>query len=317
MSGKTLGVVAGGDPSTSVVARIQEFERLGIPAAWMTTGGAALDALTVFAAAAVRTERIKLGTCITPTWPRHPIVAVQQVQVLAQLAPGRFRFGVGPSHKPSMEATYGFKFDAPLTNLREYLHIVKTLLREGKVDFDGRHYHAHVSIANPITDVPVMGSALRRAAFELCGAEADGAISWVCPGFYLRDVAIPALQAGAAKAGRPVPPLVAHAPVCVHDNANEVRAAAREQLAGYPRSPFYASMFTNAGYPEAQEGVWSDAMIDAVVLSGAEAQVADRLRQLLSWGATEIIVSPVTAGPDSQSSLRRTLNLVAEVAKTV
>ena len=52
----------------------------------------------------------------------------------------------------------------------------------------------HETIPEP-ADVPVMASALQRRSFELCGAEADGAISWVCPGGYLRDVAIPAMNA--------------------------------------------------------------------------------------------------------------------------
>jgi len=77
--------------------------------------------------------------------------------------------------------------------------------------------------------VPVMAAALGEKAYELCGAEADGAISWVCPGAYLHDVALPALHRGADSAGRPVPPLVAHAPVCVHDHAEEVREAVRLQ----------------------------------------------------------------------------------------
>ena len=59
-----------------------------------------------------------------------------------------------------------------------------------------------------------MASALQRGSFELCGEEADGAISWICPGIYLRDVALPAMQLGAERAGRPVPPLIAHA-LCV------------------------------------------------------------------------------------------------------
>jgi len=58
------------------------------------------------------------------------------------------------------------------------------------VDFDGTYYKAHDAIAQPL-DVPVMTSALQRDSFELCGEEADGAISWVCPGPYLRDVALP------------------------------------------------------------------------------------------------------------------------------
>ena len=94
----------------------------------------------------------------------------------------------GPSHRAGMESMFGFGFKAPLTNLREYVSIVKKLLLEGSVNFDGRHYRAHASIGEAVNDVPVMASALRPASFEFCGAEADGAISWVCPGVYLRDV---------------------------------------------------------------------------------------------------------------------------------
>ena len=318
MTTQRIGVAAMGGDSNAVVARIVEMERLGIAAAWLTTGGAGLDAITVFAAAAVRTERILLGTAITPTYPRHPITAVQQALVVAQLAPGRFRLGLGPSHKVSVEAAYGIDHRAPVTNLREYIHIVKSLLSDGSVDFDGTQYHAHARTAGgPVTDVRVMGSALRRTSFELCGEVADGAISWVCPGDYLRDVAVPAIREGAQRAGRPAPPLIAHAGVCVHDDLAEARAAAREQLGNYPRSPFYQRMFADAGHPEAFEGAWSDAMLDDVVFTGDEETVAARLREMLAWGATEVLAHPVTAGDDRESSLRRTLELVAAVEATL
>lgn len=316
MNQQLIGVAVSAPDSSGILAGIEQAEQLGIPAAWLTTGGVGLDALTLFAAAAVRTSRIRLGTSITPTFPRHPLVVVQQVQALAQLAPGRFRLGLGPSHRPTMEATFGVDFRAPLGHLREYVQIVKTMLQRGSVDFDGRHYRAHGQIRTPV-DVPVMASALQQKSFELCGEVADGAISWVCPGVYLRDVALPAMRAGAERAGRPVPPLIAHAPVCVHGKPDEVRAAAQQQLANYVRLPFYVQMLTAAGFPEASSGAWSDAMIDAVVLSGEESRVAERLRELFGFGATEILVSPLAAGSDRAASLERTLRLVAEVVKAV
>ena len=114
MSPKTIGVAIFGPNSSAILAGVERAEELGIPAAWLTTGPAGLDALTLLASAAVRTERILLGTAITPTYPRHPVVTAQQVQVLAQLAPGRFRLGVGPSHRPIIEETFGIKLQAPL-----------------------------------------------------------------------------------------------------------------------------------------------------------------------------------------------------------
>ena len=154
-----IGVAVGGNKVQDIQATIQRAEELGVDAIWMTTGGARLDSITVFAAAAASTQRIKFGTSIVPTFPRHPLVVAQQVQVVAQLAPGRFRLGLGPSHRPTMRAM-GIQMPNPLGHLREYLRIVKSLLQEGKVDFDGEYYQAHESIAEPV-DVPVMASALQ------------------------------------------------------------------------------------------------------------------------------------------------------------
>ena len=61
------------------------------------------------------------------------------------------------------------------------------------------------------------------------------------------------MKAGAQQAGRQVPPLIAHAPVCVHDNADEVRAAVRQ--AGYESKN--AFLPTNAGgrrFPRSHPG---------------------------------------------------------------
>jgi F420-dependent oxidoreductase-like protein len=313
---KRLGVVVSASDSAAVLTSIADLEQRGIPAAWLTSAGAGgADPLGVFVGAALRTQHMLLGTAITQTFPRHPIAVVQQVLVLAQLAPGRFRLGLGTSGRGGMEQTYGVNFRAPLGHLREYLRIVKALLHTGSVDVAGRYYQARTRIAAPV-DVPVMAAALGPKAYELCGAEADGAISWVCPGSYLRDVALPALHRGAASAGRPAPPLIAHAPVCVHDRAEEVRAAVRQQFGGFARAPFYQNMFHAAGFPEVSQGTWSDAMIDAVALWGDESRVAEAIGGLFALGATEILVSPVPAGDDRAASLERTLRLLAQVAQS-
>ena len=311
MAEKLVGTAVTGGTIAEIQAKIQRAEELGIHAAWMTTGGASLDSLTCFAASAAGTTSIKLGTSIVPTYPRHPLVAVQQAQVVAQLAPGRLRLGVGPSHRPLMESM-GINFHAPLAHLREYLRILKALLQTGSVDFDGEHYSAHASIAGPL-DVQVMGSALQKGSFELCGAEADGAISWVCPATYLRDVALPAMKKGADEAGRPAPPLIAHVPICVHDNLEEVRTAMRAQF-GHPGLPFYQNMLIAAGYPEAKEGKWSDAMIEGVAILGDEETAAQKIQELLAMGATEVLASPITAGSDPGASLERTTKLLAQAA---
>jgi hypothetical protein len=58
-------------------------------------------------------------------------------------------------------------------------------------------------------------------------------------------------------------------------------------------------------------------MIDAAVLWGDEARVAERLHTLLTYGATEILASPVLAGRDRPASLDRTMRLLGRVAQSV
>ncbi len=311
MTDKLIGVAVDGDTTDQALARILRSEAAGIPAVWMTTGGASLDSITVMAAAAGRTKTIKFGTSIVPIFPRHPLVMAQQAQVVAQLAPGRFRLGIGPSHRPSMRSM-GIAMQDPLGHLREYLRILKSLLQTGMVDFDGEFYQAHETIPEPL-DVPVMASALQQRSFELCGAESDGAISWICPGAYLRDVALPAMERGAKQSGRQAPPLIAHAPVCVHEDFAQVREAVQRGM-GHPRMPFYQRMLSDAGFPEAANGQWSDAMVDSIVLWGDEDRVARRIEELFEWGAGEVLISPVGAGKDEAESIHRTTRLIAKLS---
>ena len=309
---RRLGVAIAGPDAGTILARIRKAESLGVSAAWLTTGGAGLDGLTILAVAASQTESMLLGTSIIPTYPRHPVAVAQQVQVIAQLAPGRFRLGVGPSHRPTIDGMFGLDFSSPLGNLREYLRVIKPLLQDGSVEFEGNQYRARATLESPV-DVPVMASALRSGSFELCGAEADGAISWVCPPQYLRDVALPAIAAGAKGAGREAPPLIAHVPVCVHENPDEVREAVQTQAAIYPRLRLYQRMFAAAGYPEASDATWSDAMIAGVVASGDEPSVERRVHGLFEMGATEVLASLILAGPDQEASLDRSLRLLGEI----
>ncbi len=314
IAGTTYGSARGN--AADILSEIERAEELGIPAVWMVTSGAGIDALTVFAAAAARTNRIMMGTFIVTCFPRHPVVMAQQVQVIAHLAPGRFRLGVGPGHKAGEERTFGVDFRAPLGHLQECLRIVKPLLHNGSVDFQGKYYSSNSSIISPV-DVPVMISALQPKSFELAGEESDGGLSWVCPEAYLRDVALPAMRAGAERAGRPVPPLIAGVPMCVHDDLHEAREAVRREAPGYPRAVFYQKMFAAAGYPEAFNATWTDGMIDTAAIVGNESQVTEQLERRFTSGTTEVLASIIPAGSDRNGSTDRAMRLLAEFAKTV
>ncbi len=295
--------------------QIVAAEQAGIDVAWMTCGGVAPDPIAVFSAAALRTERVDFGTCIMPTFPRHPLALAQAAIVVDSLAPGRLRLGIGPSHEPAMRGTWGLDFTRPLEHLREYVTILNASFRDGRVDFDGKRLQAHAQFAGPAA-IRVMVSALRHNAFSLAGEMTEGGISWVTPPEHIRDVAVPALAEGAAKAGRSaVPPAIVHVPIIVSTDQAAVHAQARAQMGFYQRLPFYQAMWLEAGYPDAAGTEFTQVMIDALVVSGSEQQVADRIRALPSFGAGEIIAMPLLLA-DDKDARTRTIRLLGELAQS-
>lgn len=295
-----------------MVEAVVRADELGVPTWWMTTGGAGPDGLTLLGAAAARTKRIRMGTAIIPTFPRHPLVMVQQAQVIASLAAGRLVLGIGPSHGPVISGSFGIPFERPLEHLREYYAVLKTGLHTGKADFDGARFRVHAQVPYP-SPVPVMISALQVKSFRLAGRISDGAISWMCPAVYLRDVAMPALEEGAAEASRPVPPLVAQAFFAL-GGAGRVAEAAGKRVGFYLRIPSYVKMLTTAGYPEAQRAELSKGILDAVFVAGDEAAVAEGLRAFAETaGASELIATLVPAGPDPRAELERAMKFIASL----
>jgi alkanesulfonate monooxygenase SsuD/methylene tetrahydromethanopterin reductase-like flavin-dependent oxidoreductase (luciferase family) len=161
----------------------------------------------------------------------------------------------------------------------------------------------------------VMASALRPASFAFCGEVADGAITWLCPATYVRGVALPALRSGAAKADRELPPMILHVPVFLSSDVEAVRATMRQHFAFYLRAQNYVAMFAEAGFPEAKDGQWSDAMIDAVAVYGSETAVAERLRGLLTTCADELLVTAVGVGAEPAPAAANVVRFLGELAQ--
>jgi alkanesulfonate monooxygenase SsuD/methylene tetrahydromethanopterin reductase-like flavin-dependent oxidoreductase (luciferase family) len=295
MSRLTAGLVIPIQGPKEALATIERAEARDVPAVWATVGGTMADATTLFAAAAVRTAHVGLGTSIVPTYPIHPAKLVSQVLVLADLASGRFRLGVGPSHRPMIEGAFGLPMGKPHGHLREYVAILRALLWEGRSTFKGEYYQVETAlpagVAPPRT--PILVSALRSNAFHLAGEIADGAISWVCPVEYLVGTALPALRAGASAANRPTPRLIGHVPVALHPDRAVVRDIARKQFALYGRLPFYRGMFAHAGFPIGADNILPDALLDTLIVSGDAAAVGERLAAIQAAGVDELLVSHV------------------------
>jgi len=176
----------------------------------------------------------------------------------------------------------------PLSHLREYVTIVRALLWEGQVDFQGEFFRVRQRLPEK-APVPIYTSALRPKAFHLAGEIADGVLSWMCPAQYIHQQAVPALEAGAQAAGRSRRPrLVVHVPVVMTTDVATMREKARPVVGLYGRMPFYAEMFATAGFP-LENGVPSDALLDHLVVWGDQDTVGERLARLLESGIDELL----------------------------
>src|ERR687891_621946 len=282
----------------AVVVLCVRAGRANVNNVWIIMPATALDTLTLLGAAAMKTERITLGTSIVPAFTRHPLSFVTQALALEGLAPGRFDLGIGSAHARTMVDVYHIDFDRPLRRLIEYLRIVQPVLKTGSVHFEGEFYRADASFPHaPGTPVPI--AALRAPAFRVAGRLADGAMSWNCPTTYLQQVAMPALKEGADSAGRDRPRLMVHVPVMVTTDRDEVHRKAGEQLSYYAAAPFYARMFADAGYPLLPDGAVSPKLIDDLVVSGSPDEIAAKLRNRLDLGFDVLMVNPLRTEDDT------------------
>ncbi|PZC47573.1 MAG: Flavin-dependent oxidoreductase, luciferase family [Chloroflexi bacterium] len=308
-----IGVHLGFREANVMLERTRVADAAGLNMVWSTVGGAAPDPLVVFGRAAGETT-IGFGTSIVPTYPRHPIVMASQALALEQLAPGRLRLGIGPSHKAVIEGMFGLGFERPLAHLREYVGILRALLHEGSVKVQGEQLSAQARIDAP-APVPILVAALRPRAYRLAGELSDGAISWMSPLPYLRDQAGPAIAAGARTGGRAAPPLIAHVPVVVSEDRESVRAAFASAFGNYQRMPFYEQMMLEAGLEDARGDVLTETMADALVISGDENAVAERVQGLPSFGVGELLADIVDTGETGGRDRARTLELLGALAK--
>lgn len=116
-----VGLIVDGTNAAAAVKTIVAAEAAGVLQLWMVQSPSWPDALTIFAAAAAKTSTVCLGTSVVQTYPRLPLVLAQQALALYDIAPGRLRLGIGPSHRFIIEDTYGLQQRTPLAHLREYV----------------------------------------------------------------------------------------------------------------------------------------------------------------------------------------------------
>ncbi len=130
----------GAGPNPEMVSMAQEAERLGYDSVF-TAEAWGSDVFTPLAWIGAHTSRIRLGTAVAQLSARTPTATAMAALTLDHLSNGRVILGLGVSGPQVVEGWYGAPFAKPLARTREYVEIIrKVLRREEPVSNDGEHY---------------------------------------------------------------------------------------------------------------------------------------------------------------------------------
>jgi alkanesulfonate monooxygenase SsuD/methylene tetrahydromethanopterin reductase-like flavin-dependent oxidoreductase (luciferase family) len=299
-----LGTFIGiGKSLETALQRVELAERLGYESAYVTHI-AGRDSVTVLMAYAARSEKLRLGTGVTPIYSRTPAAAAQSFATLDEFSAGRAIAGFGVSHKPVVEAWYGQRIDKPLQEMREYAGIVRAAFR-GENPPQGEKFQSafHFMGFEPRPGIPIYLAGLSPGMLRLAGEIADGVVLWLCNPDYIREVVVPTVAEGRAKAGKPAEgfDIVAAVPAAVTGEPEPAIAQLRTELIPYFSLPFYRKMIELSGYGDdiaafdaagADPSKISDGFISTLAAIGSSEDAAATVRRYADSGAS----SPCVGG---------------------
>jgi F420-dependent oxidoreductase-like protein len=139
-----------------------------------------LDAWTTLAALGARTQRIRLGTMVSPVTFRHPSALAKAVVTADHISGGRVELGLGAGWNEDEHRAYGFPFperSVRLEQLAEQAEIIRRQWTEDEVDFAGRHYRLERcrALPKPLQQPPplIVGGQGKRGTIEPAARFAD------------------------------------------------------------------------------------------------------------------------------------------------
>lgn len=299
--GLMSGASMSGVTVDSIVALAKRAEAAGFASLWMAHIRS-IDAIAALGVAGRETTRIELGTAVTPTYPRHPMAMAQQALTTAQLSGNRFVLGIGLSHQRVVEGMLGLSYARPVRHMREYLSVLRPLLRGEMVNFEGEIYRfANLQIDVPgVSDVSVIVAALGEHMLRLAGRVADGTSTWMTGPQTIATHIQPLLSKAAASAGRPAPRVIAGLPIVLATDVTAAREKIARSLAIYGQLPSYRAMLDREGFAGPGDAA----------LVGDEATLRDALARLRDAGVTDFnaSIAEIDAG-----AFDRTFDFLAEL----
>ena len=279
-----------------LIGRIKQAEADGFDSFWVPHISArGYDALTALALAGSQTSRIELGVGVVPTYPRHPAALAQQALTTAAASGGRFILGIGPSHRPGIEDSFGLSYDRPALHTREYLSVLRPLIEDGRVQFSGEFYNVNAELDVPNRPpCPVLISALAPRMLRLAGQRADGTITWMAGPRTIREHIVPRINRAAAAHGRDNPRVCVGLPATVCDDELAGRRRAADAYGRYGQLVNYRRVLDIEGVEGPSE----------VAVVGNEDSLRRQLEEFAAGGATDFIANIYTAADDAESGAR-------------
>jgi F420-dependent oxidoreductase-like protein len=320
------------------MTKILEAERLGYDSVWSAEAYGS-DAVTPAAWIAARTERIHVGTAIMQIPARTPAMTAMTAMTLDALSGGRFRLGLGVSGPQVAEGWHGQAFGKPLRKTREYVEIVRAILRREKpLEFRGEYYQIPYagadatglgkplrSILHGRPELPIYLAAVGPRNVALAAEIADG---WIPVFFSARRMTMFRgwLDEGFHAGGRSarafdVMPMV---PVVVGEDEAACRAAVKPRLALYVGGMgargrnFYNDIARRYGYEDAAARIQDlylggrkdeaaaavpDDLVDEVALCGPRERIRERLSEWTEAGVGTIMVAGDTTAVRTMAEL--------------
>jgi len=251
-------------------ANAREAEAAGYAGVW--TAETSHDPFLPLLLAAEHTEHLELGTSIAVAFARSPMTLANTAWDLQAFSKGRFILGLGSQIKPHITKRFSMEWSHPAPRMRELILAMRaiwnTWLTGEKLEFRGEYYtHTLMTpfftpaasdldgFGPPKVFLAGVGELMTEVAGEVC----DG---FLCHGFtterYLREVTIPALERGRAKAGKTMEGFEIIGPSFVvtgtSDEQMEAAAAGtRQQIAFYGSTPAYKGVLELHGWGGLQE----------------------------------------------------------------
>ncbi|MFL5953822.1 MAG: LLM class F420-dependent oxidoreductase [Gaiellaceae bacterium] len=311
-----MGYAQPGTNPLELLELAREAESLGYDSAWAAEAWG-VDAVTPLAWLGATTSTIKLGTAIMQLPGRSPANAAMTAVTLDMLSGGRFLMGLGTSGPQVVEGWHGQEWGKPLGKTREYVEIVRAVLRRERLEHHGEHYDIPVQggtdlgkplklMARPLrAEIPIYLAAIGPKAVEQALEIADG---WL-PIFWSPEKAPSVFPLDRAREGFEIAPAV---PALVTDDVESGRNMLKEYYSFYiggmgaRGKNFYNDLFARYGYEaEAREiqdlflggqqreaaAKVPDAFVDEVALVGSVERIRDRLAAWGESGATSLLVS--------------------------